>query len=74
MFTFTLGEFRISDDLSINIGDRAVQLRPAQGLRVVEALLRASTRRMMAEEAERAPKETPSSRRSALPRSTVGRG
>jgi hypothetical protein len=52
---FTLVEFRIGDDLRINIGDRMVQLRPAQGLRAVEALLRASTRRMMIEEAEKAP-------------------
>ena len=50
---FTIGNFRIGDDLRINIGDRQVQLRPAQGLRAVETLLRASTRAMMAEEANR---------------------
>jgi hypothetical protein len=51
---FTLGDLHIGDDLQINIGDRGVKLRPAQGLRAVEALLRASTRAMMTEEAERA--------------------
>jgi hypothetical protein len=51
---FTLGTLRIGDDLCLSIGDRMVQLRPDQGLRAVEALLRASTRRMMTEEAESA--------------------
>jgi hypothetical protein len=52
---FHCGDFRIGDDLRITLGDRMVQLRPAQGLRAVEALLRASTRRMMVEEAAKAP-------------------
>lgn len=52
---FTLGAFRIGDDLNLSIGDQSVQLRPAQGLRAVEALLRASTRRMMEEEAAAVP-------------------
>jgi hypothetical protein len=54
---FNLGTFRISDDLRLSIGDQTVQLRPDQGLRAVEALLRASTRKMMTEEAE-APQPT----------------
>jgi hypothetical protein len=56
---FTLGTFRIDDDLCLSIGDQAVQLRPAQGLRAVEALLRASTRKMMTEEAAKAPSASP---------------
>jgi hypothetical protein len=50
----TIGTFRITDDLRLSIGNEAVQLRPAQGLRAVEALLRATTRAMMTEEAIKA--------------------
>jgi hypothetical protein len=62
---FTVGTFRIGDDLLLSIGDQAVQLRPAQGLRAVEALLRASTRKMMTEEAAAAAQKPIPKRRTA---------
>jgi hypothetical protein len=62
---FTVGTFRIGDDLLLSIGDQAVQLRPAQGLRAVEALLRASTRKMMTEEAAAAALKPTPKRRTA---------
>jgi hypothetical protein len=61
----TLGTFRIDDDLRLSIGDQAVQLRPAQGLRAVEALLRASTRKMMTEETAAAAQKPAPKRRTA---------
>ncbi len=51
---FSLGPLRIGDDLLVSIRDETVQLRPDEGLRVVERLLRVSTRKMMTEEAEAA--------------------
>lgn len=49
----SIGGITILDNLKIAIGDESVQLRPAQGLRLVERLLRASTRRIVTEEAEK---------------------
>lgn len=60
----------ISDDLRVGIGGETVQLRPAQGLRVVEKLLRASTRLMMEEAADEAGR--PATRRAA-PKPTTKR-
>jgi hypothetical protein len=54
-----IGKFSITDDLQLSIGDRAVQLRPAQGLRAAEKLIRSATRAMMTEEADRAAAPAP---------------
>ncbi len=50
----SIGGLRIGDDLRLQIGTEVVQLRPDEGLRVVERMLRVSTRRMVAEEAAEA--------------------
>ena len=49
-----IGRLSISDDLTFAIGRETVRLRPAQGLRAVEKLLRASTRLMMVQESTKA--------------------
>ena len=56
---FRSNGLHISDDLKISIGDGEVHLRPSQGLRAVETLLRASTRLMMVEAAESAAPKRP---------------
>jgi hypothetical protein len=45
---------RVGDDLSISFATGAVKITPSQGLRVAEALIRASAHQMIVEEAERA--------------------
>jgi hypothetical protein len=42
----------ISDDLRLSIGEAAVQISPAHGLRIAETLARKSFRRALSEEAE----------------------
>ncbi len=45
-----IGGVTISDDLRIGVGNQTVQLRPSQGYRLVETLLRATARQTIREE------------------------
>lgn len=49
---FRSNGLHISDELRVTIGREAVQLRPEQGLRAVEVLLRGATRLMILEAAD----------------------
>jgi hypothetical protein len=44
----------VSDDLDVSVRDRKVSLSPAQAFTLAERLIRAGTRAMIVEEADRA--------------------
>ena len=51
--------FRISQNLTVRVGDSAAQLTPGEALRAAERLVRRAMTQMMKEEAGLAPAPTP---------------